>query len=106
MFPYNRTSEYNRSLLSIGRGIGKPGRIGDPVERFRPLRSDPPGVANRPVDRRRMLGTAAGRRTVADKLRAMQTQERRDPDTRARYTGTGPFIGQAMYRQRQEGART
>ncbi|MDD3444198.1 MAG: hypothetical protein PHS60_02205 [Zavarzinia sp.] len=63
-------------------------------------------MPNRPIDRRRMPATAAGRRTVADKLRAMQTQERRDPDTRARYTSTGPFIGQAMYRQRQEGART
>ncbi len=105
-FPYNRQSEYNRSLLSVGRGIGKPGRIGDPVARFRPLRPDPAGVANRPVDRRTLPATAGGRRTVADRLANLQTQMRRDPDTRARYTSTGPFIGQAMYRQRQEGART
>ena len=104
-FPYYRTSEYGRAMLSMGRGIGKPGRIEDVAIRRRPLKRDAANLPNRPVDRVR-LPAGGGRGTVAERLLAIQTQTRRDPDTRARYSATGPFIGQAMYRQRQEGART
>lgn len=105
-FPYNRTSEYGRALLSMGRGIGKPGRIGDPVVRFRPLRSDAPDVANRPIRRARLGGQPAARRTVADRLVAMQDHVRRDADTRARYASSGPFLSQSEYAMRQAGARS
>lgn len=103
-WPYNRVSEYNRSLLAIGRGVGKPGRIEDPNVRFRPLRSDPPKVPNRPVEKAAM--PKAGLRTVADHLRTLETRFRWDAEARATYTHSGGFVGQGMYRQRQEGARS
>ncbi|MDD5367361.1 MAG: hypothetical protein PHR30_18665, partial [Gallionellaceae bacterium] len=71
-------SEYNRSLLSIGRGVGKPGRIEDGSVRFRPLRSDPARVVNRPVDKATMPKTQL--RTAADFLRTLETRFRRDAE--------------------------
>ena len=103
-WPYNRVSEYNRSLLSIGQGVGKPGRIEDPTLRRRPLRPDPPKVPNRPIETADMPNRTL--RTAADQLRMLETRFRRDHEARLVYTHSGGFVGQGMYRQRQEGART
>lgn len=103
-WPYNRVSEYNRSLLEVGRGVGKPGRIEDASVRFTPLRRDPAPVVNRPVNKAAMPKTQL--RTVADHLRTLETRFRKDAEARATYTHSGGFVGQGLYRQRQEGART
>lgn len=103
-WPYNRVSEYNRSLLAVGRGVGKPGRIEDANVRFRPVRPDPASVPNRPVEKAAMPKTQL--RTVADQLRMLETRFRKDSEARLTYTHSGGFVGQGMYHQRQEGART